>query len=177
MLKSLQRSFPHCEDDRGRRVHSWLGEENQRRVAEAVKAVRAGDAERLGALMTAAQKDFDDKAFPSARLNSRRRRCTPCWGTRRWRSCAGAAGHRLRRRGLRAARLSGCGGARQRVRRTCGVRAREWCCGVDVGGSRSCCGVSHRVLRSRGGAVCAKNKPGPRSADYWCCGVDVEGAS
>ena len=55
MLKSLQRSFPCCDDDRGRRVHSWLGEENQRRVADAVKAVRAGDAETLGALMTAAQ--------------------------------------------------------------------------------------------------------------------------
>ena len=64
MLKSLQRAFPCCEDDRGRRVHAWLGEENQRRVADAVKAVRAGDAETLGALMTAAQKDFDRCAVP-----------------------------------------------------------------------------------------------------------------
>ena len=44
MLKSLQRSFPHCEDDRGRRVHSWPPKRT-RGAADAVKAVRAGDAE------------------------------------------------------------------------------------------------------------------------------------
>ena len=106
MLKSLQRSFPHCEDDRGRRVHAWLGEENQRRVADAVKAVRAGDAERLGALMTAAQKDFDRCAIPECPSQFAAPTLHAVLGTRRSPSVLGRQGHRLRRRGLRAARLS-----------------------------------------------------------------------
>ena len=47
MLEEPAAVLSFCEDDRGRRVHAWLGEENQRRVADAVKAVRAGDAETL----------------------------------------------------------------------------------------------------------------------------------
>merc|ERR1712091_126498 len=65
MLKSLQRSFPGPPtDDVGRGVHAWLGAANQARVAEALAALRAGDAERLGALMDAAARDFDAYGGP-----------------------------------------------------------------------------------------------------------------
>jgi galactokinase len=64
MLAALQRSYPTPADDRGRRVHAWLGLRNQRRVARAVAALEAGDAERLGELMSEAQEDFDAHALP-----------------------------------------------------------------------------------------------------------------
>ena len=94
--------------------------------------------------MTAAQKDFDRTRFPSALPNSRRRRCMPFWGMRRWLSCAGAA-------------RIGCGGegraARLFVRRATalcflchgalGCGAVAWTSGFVI-----CCGVCC-VLRSR----------------------------
>ena len=135
MLKSLQRSFPHCEDDRGRRVHSWLGEENQRRVADAVKAVRAGDAETLGALMTAAQKDFDRCAIPECpsqfaaptlhAVLGDETLAELCWGGKGI-GCGGEGSAQLVCRD-EAARDS----AARYVREELGM----WCCGVDVGGS------------------------------------------
>ena len=135
MLKSLQRSFPCCDDDRGRRVHKWLGEGNQRRVAEAVKAVRAGDAETLGALMTAAQKDFDTCAVPECPSQFKaptlhavlgdETLAELCWGGKGI-GCGGEGSAQLVCRDA-AARDS----AARYVRDALGM----WCCGVDVGGS------------------------------------------
>ena len=66
MLASLQRSFPGPPtDDVGRGVHEWLGAVNRDVVDRALAAVRAGDAEALGALMTEAMANFDTYGRPT----------------------------------------------------------------------------------------------------------------
>ncbi len=64
ILKRLSRAYPFAEGERERAVQQLLGPNNRRLVHEALAALRAGDAERLGALMREAQQAFDRDAAP-----------------------------------------------------------------------------------------------------------------
>ena len=65
ILKRLNRSYPFAEGPLERGVQELLGPINKRIVGEARAALEAGDAERLGALMTEAQAFFDRYAAPA----------------------------------------------------------------------------------------------------------------
>jgi UTP-glucose-1-phosphate uridylyltransferase/mevalonate kinase len=65
ILKHLNRAYPFAENELERGVQELLGPVNKRIVQEASSALRAGDAERLGALMTEAQGLFDRLARPA----------------------------------------------------------------------------------------------------------------
>ena len=64
ILKRLSRAYPFAEGERERGVQELLGSTNQRIVQAAAAALRAGDAPRLGALMSEAQMLFDRCAAP-----------------------------------------------------------------------------------------------------------------
>jgi UTP-glucose-1-phosphate uridylyltransferase/mevalonate kinase len=65
ILNRLNRSYPIAENAVERGVHELLGPVNKRIVHQAAEALREGDAERLGALMTEAQAMFDKYAIPA----------------------------------------------------------------------------------------------------------------
>ena len=65
ILASLNRCFPEAGDEMARGVQKLLGAINKQIVAEAVEALRQGDARVLGALMTRAQALFDRYAIPA----------------------------------------------------------------------------------------------------------------
>ena len=66
ILKHLNRCFPSAEDPLERGVQELLGPINKRVVHRAIEALKAGDAERLGALMSEAQAFFDRYAAPAS---------------------------------------------------------------------------------------------------------------
>jgi len=65
ILKRLNRSYPLAEGALERGVQELLGPINKRIVGDARTALEAGDASRLGALMTEAQALFDRLAAPA----------------------------------------------------------------------------------------------------------------
>ncbi len=65
ILKRLNRSYPFAEGPLERGVQDLLGSISKRIVGEARAALEAGDAERLGGLMTEAQGLFDRYASPA----------------------------------------------------------------------------------------------------------------
>ena len=65
ILRRLNQCYPHAQNDIARGVQGLLGAINQRIVSQAVDALRAADAERLGTLMTEAQAFFDRYAAPA----------------------------------------------------------------------------------------------------------------
>jgi UTP-glucose-1-phosphate uridylyltransferase/mevalonate kinase len=65
ILARLNRSYPFAENEVERGVQELLGPINNRIVHQAVEALQAGDAERLGALMAEAQAFFDRYATPA----------------------------------------------------------------------------------------------------------------
>jgi len=65
ILKHLNRAYPFAENALEKGVQELLGPVNKRVVHEAVAALQAGDAERLGALMVEAQELFDRSARPA----------------------------------------------------------------------------------------------------------------
>jgi UTP-glucose-1-phosphate uridylyltransferase/mevalonate kinase len=65
ILRRLNRSYPFAEGPVEKGVQELLGPINKRIVHQAIEALRAGDAERLGALMTEAQAFFDRYATPA----------------------------------------------------------------------------------------------------------------
>lgn len=65
ILARLNRCFPFAEDDVSRGVQTYLGPINKQIVHEAVAAIEAGDAPRLGALMGEAQRAFDRACTPA----------------------------------------------------------------------------------------------------------------
>src|SRR5512136_3025445 len=65
ILNRLNRSYPTAEGPLERGVQQLLGPINKRIVSEARAALEAGDAARLGALMTEAQALFDRLAAPA----------------------------------------------------------------------------------------------------------------
>jgi len=65
ILARLNRSYPFAENEVERGVQELLGPINKRIVHQAIQALEAGDAERLGALMVEAQAFFDRYATPA----------------------------------------------------------------------------------------------------------------
>lgn len=65
ILRDLNRCYPIAHGDMERGVQQLLGPINKRIVARAVGAVRAGNAQWAGALMTEAQSFFDRYALPA----------------------------------------------------------------------------------------------------------------
>jgi UTP-glucose-1-phosphate uridylyltransferase/mevalonate kinase len=65
ILARLNRCYPFAETEIERGVQKLLGPINKRVVHQAMEALQAGDAERLGALMVEAQAFFDRYATPA----------------------------------------------------------------------------------------------------------------
>jgi UTP-glucose-1-phosphate uridylyltransferase/mevalonate kinase len=65
ILNRLNRCYPFAENKMERSVQELLGPINKRIVSQAVEALQASDASRLGALMTEAQSFFDHNAAPA----------------------------------------------------------------------------------------------------------------
>lgn len=66
ILQHLNRCYPFAENPVERGVQELLGPVNKRVVHEAIAALTAGDAQRLGALMSEAQALFDRYAIPAS---------------------------------------------------------------------------------------------------------------
>ena len=67
ILARLNRCYPFAETEIERGVQELLGPINKRIVHQAIEALKAGAAERLGALMAEAQAFFDRYAAPACR--------------------------------------------------------------------------------------------------------------
>ncbi len=65
ILARLNRSYPFADNEIEEGVQKLLGPINKRIVHQAVEALKAGDAEKLGALMVEAQQFFDRYAAPA----------------------------------------------------------------------------------------------------------------
>jgi UTP-glucose-1-phosphate uridylyltransferase/mevalonate kinase len=65
ILARLNRSYPFTETEVERGVQELLGSINKRIVHQAVEALQAGDAQRLGELMVESQAFFDRYALPA----------------------------------------------------------------------------------------------------------------
>ncbi len=65
ILKRLNRCYPFAETEVEKGVQELLGPINRRIVSQAIEALEAGDAERLGLLMGEAQAFFDRYATPA----------------------------------------------------------------------------------------------------------------
>lgn len=65
ILRRLNHCYPFARNEIERGVQELLGPINKRIVHQAVEALQAGDAERLGALMVEAQEFFDRYATPA----------------------------------------------------------------------------------------------------------------
>lgn len=65
ILEQLHRTFRSDDSNAGRELRELLGPINRRIVERAAGALAAGDGERLGALMSEAQRLFDSHAAPS----------------------------------------------------------------------------------------------------------------
>jgi galactokinase len=65
ILRRLNRCYPFARNQIDRGVQKLLGPVNRRIVGNAVEALQAGDAQRLGSLMTEAQVRFDRYAVPA----------------------------------------------------------------------------------------------------------------
>jgi UTP-glucose-1-phosphate uridylyltransferase/mevalonate kinase len=65
ILARLNRSYPFAENEIEQGVQELLGPINKRMVHQAIEALQAGDAQRLGAMMVEAQALFDRHATPA----------------------------------------------------------------------------------------------------------------
>lgn len=65
ILSRLNHCYPFAEDELQAGVQKALGVTNAQTIREASEALREGDAERLGAIMTRAQAEFDAHVAPA----------------------------------------------------------------------------------------------------------------
>ncbi len=65
ILADLNKAFPFAENEIEKGVQEYLGPINCRIITEAADALRAGNAERLGTLLSEAQSNFDRYAAPA----------------------------------------------------------------------------------------------------------------
>ncbi len=65
ILSKLNQCYPFAETEIQKNVQKYLGPVNQEITGEAIEALRAGDGERLGALMKRAQSEFDKHLQPA----------------------------------------------------------------------------------------------------------------
>lgn len=64
ILKELNKGFPFADNERELRIQEALGKDNEEIISHAIEYIRNGELEKLGALMTYAQKIFDEKVAP-----------------------------------------------------------------------------------------------------------------
>lgn len=64
ILADLNRGYPFASNEMEERLHEALGEDNIDITNRAMEYIRSGETEKLGALMTEAQKLFDEKVAP-----------------------------------------------------------------------------------------------------------------
>jgi len=64
ILRDLNSAYPYPQSDAHKGLHKLLGEINQKSIIDVISAISTGDAERIGALMVEAQKNFDKYAAP-----------------------------------------------------------------------------------------------------------------
>lgn len=64
ILKDLNKGFPFADNEREVRIQEALGKDNEEIILCAIEYIRNGELEKLGALMTCAQKIFDEKVAP-----------------------------------------------------------------------------------------------------------------
>ena len=65
ILGDLNRAYPFASDEPHRRIQNYLGPVNTEIVDRATRAIEAGEAEKLGQLMTEAQRQFDAVMMPA----------------------------------------------------------------------------------------------------------------
>jgi len=65
ILARLNQCYPFAENDTQNRVQEFLGPISKSITHEAAEALREGNAERLGELMTRAQREFDEHLIPA----------------------------------------------------------------------------------------------------------------
>ena len=65
ILSSLNACYPYAQDQKSKNVQEALGPENRRIVEQVIKAMRAGDAVRIGELMDESQRIFDKMVAPA----------------------------------------------------------------------------------------------------------------
>lgn len=66
ILSDLNKCYPFAENEKERKVHSALGEENREIVNKAAQYLQEGNAQALGNLMCEAQANFDLKVAPAS---------------------------------------------------------------------------------------------------------------
>jgi UTP-glucose-1-phosphate uridylyltransferase/mevalonate kinase len=66
ILADLNRSFPYPQTALDRKLHEALGQNNHDIVSQAAVLIEEGNAPELGALMTRAQRLFDEKVAPAS---------------------------------------------------------------------------------------------------------------
>lgn len=66
ILSDLNKCYPFPRTDMDHRVHEALGRDNLEMVERAIEYMRTGEVEKLGQLMTEAQKLFDEKIAPAS---------------------------------------------------------------------------------------------------------------
>jgi UTP-glucose-1-phosphate uridylyltransferase/mevalonate kinase len=64
ILKDLNKGFPFADNDKERAIQKALGKDNKEITAKAIEYIKNGELEKLGKLMTYAQKVFDEKVAP-----------------------------------------------------------------------------------------------------------------
>jgi UTP-glucose-1-phosphate uridylyltransferase/mevalonate kinase len=64
ILKDLNRGFPFADNEQEERIQEALGPDNQAIIRQAIQYIREGALPELGALMTEAQRLFDEKVAP-----------------------------------------------------------------------------------------------------------------
>lgn len=65
ILADLNKCYPFADGDKEELVHQALGTDNKAYVEKAITYLESGDAEKLGNLMSAYQKNFDQKVAPA----------------------------------------------------------------------------------------------------------------
>ncbi len=65
ILNRLNHCYPFAENDLQKNVQEYLGPINRSLTHDAADALQKGDAQRLGELMTLAQKEFDEHLMPA----------------------------------------------------------------------------------------------------------------
>lgn len=65
ILRKLNQSYPFADNDLQKNVQDYLGRINLNLTGRAMEALEAGDAERIGRLMTEAQAEFDKHMTPA----------------------------------------------------------------------------------------------------------------
>lgn len=64
ILKDLNKGFPFADNEKELRIQEALGKDNEEIISHAIEYIKNGELEKLGALMTYAQKIFDEKVAP-----------------------------------------------------------------------------------------------------------------